>query len=380
MLHGVHVGEVIERLGAIHGRGAGTDAERRAAVWLAGLLDADGHAASIETHWVRPAWAVAVAFGAFLGVVGSLLSVAIAPAGVVLASIAALCLALEAAGRTSPLRFATGARATQNVVVPPDGEAIELLVCAAYDAPRRGLVLNDRWRGMGTRLRNVRAWLALCALVIAGAAAFRAADVEGILLGAIQLVPTVVLIAALAAALDIALSEFTPGAASASAAAVALAVHEELRRDPPAALTPALLLYGAGASGPHGLRAHLRGTRRDRTRVVVLEIGPCTAGTPGFASRHPQLRLAAERAASALGVPPAPRRPRRTRGTGTLPALRLACLDGRGLAVRLHQPDDVAELADPEAATAALDLALGIADALDADLRIRSEEEQPAVS
>jgi hypothetical protein len=252
-------------------------------------------------------------------------SVAVAVAGVVLASIAALCLALEAAGRTSPLRFATGARATQNVVVAPDGEAIELLVCAPYDAPRRGLVLNDRWRALGARLRNVRAWLALCA-------------------------------------------------------AVALAVHEELRRDPPPALAPALLLYGAGASGPHGLRAHLRRTRRDPTRTVVLEIGPCTAGTPGFASRHPQLRLAAERAASALSVTPPPRRPRRARGTGTVPALRLACLDGRGLAVRLHQPDDVAELVDPEAATAALDLALGIADALDAELGMRSNEVQPAVS
>ncbi len=100
----------------------------------------------------------------------------------------------------------------------------------------------------------------------------------------------------------------------------------------------------------------------------MLEIGPCAGGTPGWATRHPQLRAAAELAAGALELPPARRRPRRARGVRRIPAIRIACLDARGIAPRAHQPDDTAELADPAAADAALDLALGIADAVDAQL------------
>jgi len=369
MLHGVHLGEIIGRLCSFGGRGACTDAERRAAVWLADDLAARGHDAWVETHWLRPGWAPPVALAALLGAAASLISVAVPLAGVILGALAALSLALEAAGRTSPLRLLGSRRATQDVLsLPPAHDGVTLLVCAPYDAPRRGLLLNDRWRALGTRLRSVRGWLALGALVIAGAAAARLAGVDAPWLGAVQLVPTVALIAALAAALDIALSEYSPGADSASAAAVALAVHDELAREAPGSLVPGLLLYGAGASGPHALRARLRRERPDPRRTVVLEIGPCSGGTPAWATGHPQLRRAAELAAGALELPPARRRPRRPHGVRGLPALRIACLDERGIAARSHQPDDTAENADPDAATAALDLALGIADALDAEL------------
>ena len=54
MLHVVHIGQTIERLTAIPGRGAGTDAERRAAVWLAGDVAGRGHAVWTDTHWLRP--------------------------------------------------------------------------------------------------------------------------------------------------------------------------------------------------------------------------------------------------------------------------------------------------------------------------------------
>jgi hypothetical protein len=243
-------------------------------------------------------------------------------------------------------------------------------VCAPYDAPRRGLLLNDRWRALGARLRSVRAWLALCALVVAGACALRLADVEGLWVGIVQLVPTIALIVAVAGATDVALSGFSPGADHASAAAVALAVFDELSREPPAALSPGLILYGGGASGPAALRRELRGLAAERT--VVLEIGPCTGGKPAWATGHPQLRRAAQLAAQALRVPEPTRRPRRARGARGLPAVRLACLDARGIAPRSHQPDDTAGQADPAAGNAAVDLALGIADALDADVAARA--------
>ena len=188
--------------------------------------------------------------------------------------------------------------------------------------------------------------------------------------------PTVVLIAALAAALDIALSEFSPGAGPASAAAVAIAVHEELAADP-GGLAAGLLLYGAGASGPHALRAQLRRERADRRRTVVLELGPCAAGEPAWRTRHPQLRRAAQLAADALELEPPRRRPRPARGVGRLPAVRIACLDERGIAARSHQPDDVAAAVDDAAADRAVDLALGIADALAAELAAAA---QPATT
>ena len=369
MLHGVPTGETIERLTAIGGRGAGTDAERRAALVLARDLAERGHRAWTDTFWVRPAWAWPVVLAAALAAGGSLAAVAWPLAGLIAAALAAVSLALEGAGLTSPPRLLTRRRATQNVVAlpePHEGE-VTLLVCAPYDAPRRGLVLNDRWRALAARLGDVRPWLAGCALVIAGAAAARLEGVDDTWLGAVQLVPTVVLIAALAAAVDVALSEFSPGAGPASAAAVALAVHEELAADPEA-MPVGLILYGAGASGPHTLRAQLRRERFDKRAAVVLDLGPCTGGEPAWRTRHPQLRHAAELAASALELEPARRRPRAVRGARGYPAVRIACLDERGIAARSHQPDDTAEAADPAAAERAIDLALGIADAVAAEL------------
>ena len=62
MLHGVPTGETIERLTAIPGRGAGTDAERRAALWLERDLRERGHA-RVDGHVLGPA-RVGVAGGA----------------------------------------------------------------------------------------------------------------------------------------------------------------------------------------------------------------------------------------------------------------------------------------------------------------------------
>jgi hypothetical protein len=375
MLHGVHIGTTIERLAAIGGRGAGTDAERRAAVWLEGDLRERGHDAWTDTFWVRPGWAFPVALAALLGAGGSLASVAWPLPGLIAAALAAVSLVLEGAGLTSPLRLLARRRATQNVVVLPaaPGDAVTLIVCAPYDAPRRGMVLNDRWRALTARLGDVRLWLAGCALVIAGAAAARLDGLDDAWLGTIQLVPTVVLIATVAAAVDIALSAFSPGAGPASAAAVALAVHEELAADPDA-IPAGLVLYGAGASGPHALRRQLRRERPDRRRTVLLELGPCAEGEPAWHTRHPQLRRAAQLAADALEIEPPRRRPRPARGAGKLPAIRIACLDARGVAARSHQPDDTAAAIDLEATDRAVDLALGTADALAAELAAAGAE------
>ena len=163
MLHGVHIGATIERLAAIRGRGGGTGtaAERRAAVWLEHELTSRGHAAWTDTFWLRPGWAWPVALAAALAAGGSLAAVAWPLAAVIAAALAAVSLVLEGTGRTSPLRLLTRRRATQNVVALPEPhDGVTLLVCAPYDAPRRGQVLNDRWRAAAARLGDGRPWLA----------------------------------------------------------------------------------------------------------------------------------------------------------------------------------------------------------------------------
>lgn len=334
--------DVIARLCAEPGRGACTDAERRAAVWLRDQLPA----ARLESHWVRPRRELAVALAALLGAAGSLASVQWPVAGFAAAAFAAICFTLDA---RNPLLLLTRRRATQHVVVDAASGGIPLELRARYDAPRRGLMLNDRWRA---RLRGRAAYsLAGCAVIVAATAAARHQDVDAAWLGVIQLLPTVVLIAAIAAALDVATSAFSPGADTASAAAVAIAVFEELTAEPPAALSPSLVLLGGGAG------------RRPPEHAVVIEIGPCTTGTPAWRTRHPQLHAAVTRSAAALALPD------RSRATGgRRPWLWIACLGERGIVARSHQPDDTPEHADRAAADRAIDLALGTVDALDPEL------------
>ncbi len=63
------------RLTRLQRRGAGTDAERRAAVWLAGELRGGRRRATVETFWCRPNWALAHAWHTLAAIVGSLLAV-----------------------------------------------------------------------------------------------------------------------------------------------------------------------------------------------------------------------------------------------------------------------------------------------------------------
>ena len=180
-------------------------------------------------------------------------------------------------------------------------------------------------------------------------------------LGPVQLVPTVVLLVTLAAAVDVALSDWAPGANdNASGVAVAVQLFDELKRDPPAILEPVLILTGAGHALP---RAAGRYLGLPSERIMLLEVGPCGAGTPAWNARHPQVRGAAERAAAAQELPGKhhPRLP-----ATRLPAVRIAALDDRGLTPRAHQPDDTE--VDDATMDATLDLALGVVDALDADL------------
>jgi hypothetical protein len=346
---------VVHELRSFAGRGACTDAERRAALWLHDDLRSRGHEAWVETRWVRPQAAPVLAIGCLLALGGGLLATAAPVPGLVAAALGTLSLAVERAGLLGPIRALFPRRATQHVLTAVPDRGIPLVIAAAYDAPRRGLVLNDRWRA----LLRPRGALVACAGLVTATAAARVAGVDATWLGAAQLLPTVVLLVAVPAALDIALSGFSPGANdNASGAAVALALHDELARRPPRALAPALLLAGAAHAVPRTIARHLRAERL--RRAVLLELGPCGAGQPAWAARHPQARAAAARAADALGARTGARRPEAA-------GVRVVCLDERGLTPRAHQEDDTD--ADRRAMEAALDFALAVVDALDAELQ-----------
>jgi hypothetical protein len=373
-----------EGLARFAGRGPCSDAERRAAAWLHDELRANGHEAWVETHWVRPQWTPALALHATLGVVASVLALTAPLPAAIVAAVAALSMAVEASGRNGPLRYLFPRRATQNVLTLPDEEGgpdVTLLICARYDAPPGGLITRDGPRRLAARLRRrlgghalgPRAWVALALTAVAACAALRELDVDGSWVGLAQFLPTVALLVALAAAGDIAVSDVSPGAGdNAAGVGVALALHDELTRNPPDALAPALLLSGAGEGGASAVRAHLRREKLDRARVVVLELGPCGAGAPAYATAHPQVRAACARAAEALaGAARAPLR--RSSGAAAargrrLPAVWIGALDASGIAPRSRQPSDTLEHLDPASAEAVLDFALACVDALDADL------------
>ena len=297
---------IAEGLARFEARGPCTDAERRAAGWLHDELRAAGHEAWVETHWVRPQWALTLALQATLGVVASVLAINAPLPGLVVAAVAAIV----------PLRWLFPRRATQNVLTVPEEEGVTLLICAPYAAPRGGI---------GRRFIEGRElWVSAALVLVAVCAGLRLLDQDGLWLGILQFVPTLFLLLALAAAGDAAVSSYVAGGETPPAVAVAL--YDELVRNPPERLSPALLLHGA-------VRAHLRREKPDRARTIVLELGPGT----GYATGHQQLRVAAE----AAGLDRVRRRVRLRR----LPVLWLGASDEQ-----------------------ALDSALACVDALDAEL------------
>jgi hypothetical protein len=284
-----------------------SDVERRAAVWVHDELRARGHEAWVETHWIRPQLAWALALGCALAALGGLIAVGAPMPGLVVAAIGALSVLVDVAGRPGPLRLLMPRRATQVVLVAPDegaggasgwsraaGEgrpAVDLLVVARTDVPRRGIAARRLERVPGGLW-----WLAGSAVAVTAAAGARVAGADGLALGIAQLVPTMVLMIAVALALDAAVAPVGDGRAEDEAIAAALALHDGLVRDPPAGIAAGLLL-----APPDALRAHLRGERLDHARTALLHV---RAGD--VRSRHPQWLAAA----AAAGLPARRRGPR----------------------------------------------------------------------
>ena len=347
----------ISALAGFDRRGAGTDAERRAALWLADELRDPRRDAELETFWCRPNWAVAAAWHMALGLAGSLVAVSSPVVGLALVALALLSVIADSVTGISLGRRLTPERASQNVVSRPagPGPGVRLIMTANYDAGPNGAVYRDGPRGACAALRR---W------TIGAAPGW-----------------TGWLVVALGWVLVTAILR--------RGVAVALALVRALDVAPPPRLAVEVVLQGAGDGGMIGLRRHLRARRRELGRgdVVVLGIAACGAGRPRWWDSDGSLvplrysrwlRACAQRVAAAeshLGATA-------VRGRGVTPALparaahraaiTIGCLDRRGLAPRSHQAADTPPAIEPGSIDATLELALALVDAIDAKLGARA--------
>jgi hypothetical protein len=410
--------EIARRLVTFEGRGAGTDAERRAAVWLASAVRARRRRASLETFWCRPNWPLAHACHTLAAIVGSLLAVhhGVLGAAIVLAAL----FSVVADGLTghSVGRRLTRERASQNVVSPArersgdvgqGSRRARLIVTANYDAGRTGLVYRDWVRRPVARLKRLTGagrltsgwlgWLVIAMVWLLAVAILRHDGSTGTAIGIAQLIPTAALVVALALLLELATAPYGPAAGDNGAGTgVAVALVHALDAAPPRQLDVELVLQGAGEDAMTGLGHHLRGRRREphAPDTVVLGIAGAGAGAPcwwvsdgpliplGFLPRLRQLAARTIRdtgGSERHGVPvrgrgTTPAWPARVRG---LPALTIGCRDGNnGLAPRGHQSGDRPDAMEQSALDALLEFALTLVDAIDADLARASSDRSRA--
>jgi hypothetical protein len=395
--------ETASELCALAGRRGGSDAERRAGLWLSDRLRIQGRAATIETFWCRPNWALAHAWHAAFGLGASVLIVAHARIGGAVALVTVASIACDAATGRSLGRRLTPERASQNVVAPdPAGasDTARLVVTANYDAGRAGLVYRAGPRTLATTLRRAAAggrltpgwlgWLTIALLWLVVIAIVRNGGTSGTPVDLLQLVPSIGLLASAIALLELSVAATSPGASdNAAGVAVALetvaALDARHRAHPPGHVAVDLVLQGASDGDGTGLRRHLRRSRR--ARPIVIGIAPCGSGSPGWwRSDGPLWPLRYDRrltalAASASANDSAERAadsPSGRRGRGTtpaltaraagLPAISIGCVEKRGLAPRSHRPTDVADALEPGSLEAATSFAVELITAIESNL------------
>jgi hypothetical protein len=403
MLVHMRAAETAAALTEFHRRGAGTDAERRAAVWLAREVRSPRRTVYLETFWHRPNWALAHAWHCLIAVAGGLLTVSHAALGGAFVLVALISVLADWLTGRSLGRRLTREHASQNVVSPAPAPAasaaapeVRLIVTANYDAGRTGLADRNAVRATGARLKRLAGggrftpgwlgWLVIELIWLLAVAVIRDSGTNGTPIKIAQLIPTAVLVLQAAFLLDLASAPFGAAAGdNAAGTAVAIALVRALDAAPPRRLGVELLLQGSGQNGMIGLRRHLRGRRQDRrpANTVVLGIAACGAGRPCWwvsdGAMVPLRYLARLRdLAARTGGPATPLQaiPHFGRGTGPalpartagIPALTIGAVDGRGLAPRSQQASDTAPALDPAALDRVLEFALTLVDAIDADL------------
>jgi hypothetical protein len=284
--------ETIAKLSSFEHRGAGTDAERRTAAWLASAVKTSVRDSHVEPFWCRPNWALAHAWHVALGLAGSLVAESDARVGGALILVALLSLVTDEASGLSLGRRLTREHASQNVVSEAESDTqVHLIVTANYDSGRTGLTFRDPIRKAHAALANAtgriapgwRGWIVIAFAWLIVIAVLRLEGHRGTLIGIVQLIPTVGLVLALALLLEQASARFGSGANdNSSGVAAAIAIVKALDPSPPRHLRVDLVLQGAGDGGGIGLRQYLRSrkSQRNAPNTVVLGIAPCDRGVP----------------------------------------------------------------------------------------------------
>lgn len=404
--------ETIATLASYDRRGAGTDAERRAAAGLAEELDRDrvhqDRDTRIEPFWCRPNWPLAHAWHALLGLAGSLVAESEPRVGAALLVVALLSLLADAATGVSLGRRLTPERASQNVISEPGaaGDRVRLIVTANYDAGRAGLAYRDRPRRAAATLAKFTGrigpgwlgWLAIALVWLLAIAILRLEGQKSTVIGIAQLIPTVGLVLALALLLELASAGFGPAANdNASGIAAAIALARALDAAPPPRLAVELVLQGAGDGSALGLRHYLRARRKLRkaSNTVVLGIAACGGGSPRWwYSDGPLVPVAYFKALRTLSLKIANEEPdlhaEAHRGRGTtpalparmrrLPAIAIGSLEPPGVAPRSHQAGDTPDHVDATAVDEIVQFGLVLVDAIDAYVAGRQGTRRPAAA
>jgi hypothetical protein len=387
----------IQGLSSDGGRRAGSDAERRAAGRVEDLLREMGREVEVESIYIYPRWAAVHAVHALVAIAGSLVSVAIPIAGAALVLIATLSAFGDATGLFRPLRRLTGRRASQNVLSREDqGERPGQIVLVAHlDSSQGGALfgrgVQERLAVLGGQLKRaigpfVPFMAALVLLFVC--CLLRVIGVQGNILTVFQLLPTVVLIIAVVALLDAALSQTVPGANdNASGVATVLRLAErfggELEH-----FGVWVLVTGGQESFGLGMKAFLKRHKGelDKERTVFINVDEVGAGTVRYGQRegmllpgksHPQLFDIAEQIAEddgedgAFSAKPLQLRTPTDASIARLagyPAITVGCRNAVGYVPHHHQPSDTIDNIDGEALERAYGFTAELIERLDAEI------------
>ena len=264
--------EIVRELCSFERRLAGTDAERRAADRMAARLREAGRKAEVEPIYVHPQVALVYAAHSALGVAASLVAIPVPALGFALALFAATSMYLDMNARFYLLRRIFFRRASQNVVSKgsrPTAPA-RVVITAHLDAARTGTAFSPLYMRLFGRISRLlpfafsptRVLFWSLALLIPLLAA-RMAGGDSTALSLVQLPPTIALLCAVFAFVDIALSEVVPGANdNASGVAAAISLADQLERTAPENLDVWVVLSGAEECLMQGMRSFVRGHRK----------------------------------------------------------------------------------------------------------------------
>jgi hypothetical protein len=391
--------ELIRELCSFEGRRAGTDAERRAAEWLATRLRDGGRRAVVEPTYVHPQYGLVHALHCAVGFAGSLVAIVAPPVGFAMVLLAALSMYLDLNGRFYLARRLFFRRASQNVVSPgklPKAPA-RLFICAHYDSARAGAAFQPKRVARASRLARrlpfpiapfrVLFWSLAILLPILGA---RMAGIDSGLISLLQLVPTLILLIGVFMLTDIELSDVVPGANdNASGVATALSLAQEVDAEAPENLDVWLLFTGGEECQMEGMRAFIRAHRKsiDRESTYFVVIDAVGAGTVRYetgeglavtydmdqrlvqlcdaiatADREDGDRFDAKPLRQAFATDALPARMAKLRATT------ITCLaNGSLLPANYHRPEDIPKRIDREALDRAHDFTLELVHALDRD-------------